>query len=259
MPNSPDGEPNVRTPAAEGDGRFGLQIEDLCLPHPGGKGLDQARLAIQPGETIALLGPSGAGKSTLVELVAGLTRARSGTIHIAGHDVTSAPPRRRDVGVILQDVPLYEHLNVRANVELATSGRRLDRAENAAEVDAALNAVEAADLAERTTTGLSGGERARVAVARILARRPAVALLDEPYAAVDLLHRGPLRRLVRTRLKDTGAAVLHVTHDIEEAIDVADRVAIMASGRILQVGTVEELRDQPIDPLISAFFPPTSS
>ena len=259
MPNSPDGEPNVRKPVPEADGRGGLVVEDLCLPWPGGKGLHHAHLTIHPGETVALLGPSGAGKSTLVELVAGLTRPRSGTIRIGGHDVTSAPPRQRDVGAILQDVPLYDHLDVRSNVELAASSRRLSREDRALEVDTALKAVEAIDLADRSTTGLSGGERARVAVARILARKPAVVLLDEPYAAGDLLYRGPLRRLVRNQLGKTFAAVLHVTHDLEEAMEIADRIAVMASGRILQVGTADELRTSPADPLISAFFPSSSS
>ncbi|MCH2161854.1 MAG: ATP-binding cassette domain-containing protein [Phycisphaerales bacterium] len=245
----------MKRAAAEHDARPGLEVTALSLPFPGGKGLDKVHLRINRGESVALLGPSGAGKTTLVELVAGLITARSGTVGIAGQDVTKAPPRQRDIGAILQDVPLYDHLDVRGNVEMALSSRRLAHDERSREVDAALQAVDATSLAERSAATLSGGERARVAVARILARRPAVVLLDEPYAAVDALHRGPLRRLLRNELVKSGAAVLHVTHDVEEAADVADRIAVMASGRILQIGSVDQLRSTPADPVVAALFP----
>ena len=217
--------------------------------------MEDVHLQIRPGEIIAILGPSGAGKSTLVNLIAGVESPQRGSIHLNGEDITRLGPGKRDVAAVLQDIPLYDHLDVRKNIQLSMSSLDLSATEREKRGDLALAAVEGRALADRRASQLSGGERARVAIARILARRPAVVLLDEPYAAVDTLFRVPLRQLVCNHLRRTDAAIIHVTHDVSEAIDVADRIAIMASGRILQIDVPEKLREDPADPIVAALFP----
>lgn len=242
-------------PPAEPAPDAGLRLDGLTHRHRNTGGVEDVHLNVRPGETVAILGPSGAGKSTLVNLIAGVNTLQQGSIHLNGRDITRLAPGRRDVAAVLQDIPLYDHLDVRKNIELSMSSLDLSAAELEKRGDLALAAIEGRGLAGRRASQLSGGERARVAIARILARRPAAVLLDEPYAAVDTLFRVPLRQLVCNHLRRTDAAIIHVTHDVGEAIDVADRIAIMASGRILQVDVPERLREDPADPIVAALFP----
>jgi len=151
-------------------------------------------------------------------------------------------------------MPLYDHLDVQQNLHLATSGLRLSRTEARRKVEEVTSALEIESLRSRRAGMLSGGERAKVAVGRILARRPGVALLDEPYAAVDRLFRVPLRRLLRDRLAEAGCATIHVTHSTEEALDVADRIAVIAEGKLRQVDTPQRIRHEPADELVAALF-----
>lgn len=222
--------------------------------HGGGGGVRDIDLSIASGETLAVLGPSGAGKSTLVKVIAGIDRAQKGSVHIEGVDVTRLTPGRRNVGVVFQDHPLYEHLSVKANVALATSGLKLARDERNGRVEDALEACDLRSLASRQAARLSGGERARTSIARVLARRPAVVLFDEPFASVDRIFRPPLRALVVDQLKTLGAATLHVTHSLSEATAVSDRVAILIEGTIRQTGPLDLIRQNPADSRVAEFL-----
>jgi iron(III) transport system ATP-binding protein len=204
--------------------------------------LDGASLEVQPGELFALLGPSGSGKTTLLRLIAGFERPDSGVVEIAGRRVagegTWVEPEHRRIGMVFQDDSLFPHLTVAKNVGF---GVRDDRER----VREALELVELAHRADSHPGELSGGERQRVALARALAPRPDVVLLDEPFSSLDASLRGQLRRDVARILKASGATGLLVTHDQEEAFAVADRLAIIRDGRILQVGAPHELYWRP--------------
>ena len=253
MRSCSDGEQSVRNPA-EQTAPAPLELRDVTRRYSSGGGVEEISLSIAEGETLAILGPSGAGKSTLVNLVVGIESPDSGNVLIDGVDVTNNTPRRRKCSAVFQDIPLYDHLKVFENILLATSSLNLSPNAATTRVHEAVKAVEIESLEGRRAERLSGGERARVAIARILARSPRVALLDEPYAAVDRLFRVPLRRLLRDRLAEAGCAVLHVTHSTEEALDVANRIAVIAEGRLRQVGTPEQIRENPEDDLVAALF-----
>ena len=253
MRNCDDDEQSVRNPAEQASPPL-LELDSVSRRYQGGGGLDEISLAVSRGETLAILGPSGAGKSTLVNLVVGLENPNSGSIRLRGVEITKLPPSRRDLAAVFQDIPLYDHLNVLENVQLATSSLRLGKEEANQRIGSAIQAVDANALRTRQAGTLSGGERARVAIARILARRPSVALLDEPYAAIDRIFRVPLRRLLRDRLAESGCAVIHVTHSTEEALDVATRIAVIAEGKLRQIDTPERIRNEPADELVAALF-----
>lgn len=253
MPNCSDDEQSVRS-QAENPSTMALEVADLVRHHRGGGGINGISLAVPAGETLAILGPSGAGKSTLVNLVVGIESPDAGRVLLNGTDVTTFPPGRRNLAAVFQDIPLYDHLDAVENVRLATSSLRLSRAKTSERVDEAISAVEADKLRNRRAATLSGGERARIAIARVLARRPSVVLLDEPYAAIDQLFRVPLRRLISEKLADVGAAVVHVTHSTEEALDVANRIAVIADGDLRQIDTPDRIRAQPADELVAALF-----
>lgn len=229
-------------------------MRDLTRSFRGGGGLHGVSLSILRGETLVLLGPSGAGKSSLIRTLAGIDRAATGSIHIDGEDVSRRAPGTRNVGVVFQETPLYDHLSVRDNVSLATSSLRLAKDERTARIDDALAIVDITSIASRRAAVLSGGERARVSIARVLARQPKVALLDEPYAAVDRIFRAPLREAVAAKFQTLGTATLHVTHDPIEAEALADRVAIMIDGTIRQTGTIAEVRAVPAEDAVAALL-----
>ena len=231
-----------------------LEVRSLTLAFRGGGGVHDVSLEIPQGETLALLGPSGAGKSSLINLIAGIRAPQKGHISIDGVDVTRRSPGKRELGVVFQDAPLYDHLSARENVLLALSSLALTQEERSDRVAHSLKIVDMRKLSSRRADVLSGGERARLAMARVLARRPKVALLDEPYAPVDRLFREPLREAVTAHLQQIGAAVLHVTHDPNEAKAIAHRVAIMIDGSIRQVGTFEEVCAQPCDSTVGALL-----
>lgn len=215
MPNSFAGEPLVRTPKPDEAiaEATALSIRGIERRFRSGRGIGPIDLDLSRGEQVILLGDSGSGKSTLLSVIAGLERADRGTIRLAGRSVDRSPPGRRDVAMIAQDLPLYDHLDARANVDLAVSGLKLDRSERGDRVDAALRNADATEFSGRRAGTLSGGERARVCLARVLARRPTVALLDEPFSGLDRRRRASIRDLVFSALQDAGTAVLLVTHD----------------------------------------------
>lgn len=257
MPSLKDGGLNVRNPT-DVHAKPALEVTGLTRSYRDGGGLRDACFTVMPGEYVVLLGPSGAGKSTLINLIAGIHRPSAGTISIQGEDVTRTAPGNRSVGIVLQDFPLYDHLSAYTNVEMSTSSLRMPNEERTQRVQDALKAVAAEELAQQKARTFSGGERAKVAVARVLARRPKVVLLDEPYSSLDHIQRRPLRTLVRDRLKAIDAAVIHVTHSPREAFEIADRVGVLVDGRIRQIDTVERIRAEPIDDVVAAMLDPDS-
>lgn len=214
----------------------------------GGKpAVDGAELTLRRGRLTALLGPSGCGKSTLLRLIAGLEPLDGGEIRIGGVLASGAgvqlPPERRDVGLVFQDYALFPHLTVAGNVAF---GLRGSAAEKRAEALALLSRVRLQDRADAYPAALSGGQQQRVALVRALARRPGAVLLDEPFSGLDGQLKAEVRDATLAALRDASAAVLIVTHDAEEAMMVADELALMADGRVLQRGAPRDVYAQPV-------------
>jgi iron(III) transport system ATP-binding protein len=233
-----------------------LIVEQLHHAFDGIAVLQGVSLSVEPGQILCLVGPSGCGKTTLLRLIAGLEPVGSGSVAIDGRIVANpavhVPPERRDVGMVFQDYALFPHLSIADNVGFGLAGR--SRADRRAIAVAALADVGLADRADELPHALSGGQQQRVAVARALAARPRLVLLDEPFSSLDVRLRGRLRTETRRLLKDSGAGTVLVTHDPEEAMFMADRIALVEKGRILQVGTPEALYRQPQNAFVAEFF-----
>ena len=233
-----------------------LQIKNLSVQFGGQQILHDVNLAVEQKELIAVLGSSGAGKSTLLRLIAGFEAPSAGEIWLSGEKVSSVDtltaPERRGIGIVPQDAALFPHLTVAGNIEFGLKG--LGKAEKQARVLELLKLVRMEEFADRKPDQLSGGQAQRVALARALANKPALVLLDEPFSALDAELREVLRLEVKAALKAEGATAILVTHDQEEALSLADRVAIMRSGTIIQVGTPTELYNAPADLGIATFL-----
>jgi iron(III) transport system ATP-binding protein len=210
-------------------------------------------LAVQPGDLLALLGPSGCGKTTLLRLIAGFEQPQDGTVEIAGRQVAGGrkwvPPERRGVGMVFQDYALFPHLTVRQNIEFGLA----DRAQAAGRLKDILAIVRLEGLENRYPHQLSGGQQQRVALARALAPSPSLILLDEPLSNLDVQVRLRLRQELRMILKMAGASAVFVTHDQEEAMSIADQVAVMCGGCLEQIGTPEQLYQQPASRFVAEF------
>jgi ABC-type Fe3+/spermidine/putrescine transport system ATPase subunit/ABC-type spermidine/putrescine transport system permease subunit II len=228
--------------------------EGLTKRFTGVAAVQSLDLAVQAGEFITILGPSGSGKSTLLMLIAGFIPPDAGRLIIDGRDVSAVPPHRRDIGVVFQNYALFPHLDVRRNVAFPLTARRIAAEEARRRTDRALSLVRMEDFAARRISELSGGQQQRVALARAVAFHPCALLMDEPLSALDrglrLDMQGEIRRLQRS----LGQTVIYVTHDQEEAINLADRVAVMQSGRLQQVATPQELYLKPKNSFVAAFF-----
>ena len=220
--------------------------------------LDDVSLEVPTGSLTALLGPSGGGKSTLLRVIAGLDAPDVGTIHIEGDDLTATAARHRGVGFCFQHYAPFRHLTVRRNVAFGLEIRRRPKAEVKAQVDQLLDLVGLAHLAERYPSQLSGGQRQRMALARALAIQPKVLLLDEPFGALDAQVRTHLRRWLRDLHETLHVTTVLVTHDQEEAMEVADRLAIINHGRLEQVGTPSEMYDHPANEFVLTFLGPAT-
>jgi sulfate transport system ATP-binding protein len=205
------------------------------------------------GGITALLGPSGAGKSTVLRLVAGLEEPDSGTIELAGEDVTRTPVQKRGVGLVFQNYALFDHMTVRDNVAFGLAVRGRPRAEQDARVDELLRLVQLADLARRFPTQLSGGQRQRVAFARARAVKPKVLLLDEPFGALDARVRQDLREWLHALHEETGVTTLMVTHDQTEALELAEHVVVMFDGKVAQAAAPGAIYDAPASPQVASF------
>jgi sulfate transport system ATP-binding protein len=220
--------------------------------------LDNVSLAIAGGSLTALLGPSGSGKSTLLRVIAGLERPDAGEVLILGESVTGLAPQKRGVGFVFQHYAAFKHLTVRENVAFGLRIRKRPKAEVAARVDELLVLVQLDGLADRYPSQLSGGQRQRMALARALAVQPRILLLDEPFGALDARVRKELRAWLRRLHHEVQVTTVIVTHDQEEAMDVADRVAVMNEGRIEQTGKPRDLYEHPANEFVMSFVGPAN-
>lgn len=220
--------------------------------------LDNIDFDVPSGSLTALLGPSGSGKSTLLRSIAGLDNPDSGTITINGRDVTGVPPQRRDIGFVFQHYAAFKHLTVWENVAFGLKIRKKPKAEIKKKVDDLLEVVGLSGFHTRYPAQLSGGQRQRMALARALAVDPQVLLLDEPFGALDAKVRQDLRAWLRRLHDEVHVTTVLVTHDQAEALDVADRIAVLNKGRIEQVGSPEDLYDRPANSFVMSFLGPVA-
>jgi sulfate/thiosulfate transport system ATP-binding protein len=216
--------------------------------------LDDVSLGIGGGSLTALLGPSGSGKSTLLRVIAGLEEPDEGDVSILGQDVTGTPPQKRGVGFVFQHYAAFKHMTVRDNVAFGLRIRKRPKEEIRKRVDELLSLVQLRGFADRYPAQLSGGQRQRMALARALAVEPKVLLLDEPFGALDAQVRKELRGWLRRLHEDVSVTTVFVTHDQEEAMEVADRVAVMNEGRIEQTGKPRDLYEHPANEFVMTFI-----
>lgn len=241
---------------AEALAQTGLQIDDVSHAFGAKRVLDAVSLAVSPGDILCLLGPSGCGKTTTLRLVAGLETLQRGSITINGKQVANSrrtlPPEQRGVSLLFQDFALFPHLTVIENVAFGLG--HLSREDRAARTREVLEQVGMLSHAESYPHELSGGEQQRVALARARAPRPRVMLMDEPFSNLDVRLRRHVRDIVLHVLKNSTASTLMVTHDPEEAMFMADKIAVMSAGRIVQIGTPESLYTSPEDRFVAGLF-----
>ena len=220
--------------------------------------LEDVSLSIPSGQLLALLGPSGGGKSTLLRIIAGLEQADTGSVHIEGVDATHLSPQRRNVGFVFQHYAAFKHLSVRRNVAFGLEIRKVPKQEIRRRVDELLALVHLEQFADRLPSQLSGGQRQRMALARALAVEPSVLLLDEPFGALDAKVRKELRDWLRRLHDDVHVTTVFVTHDQEEALEVADTIVVINDGRVEQIGTPDELYDHPANDFVMKFLGPVT-
>ena len=243
---------------------MGTRIEINSLVKVFGTGQGAARavdgidLNIEPGELFFLLGPSGCGKTTLLRMIAGFIDPTDGRIAFNGKDMTHAPPNKRNTGMVFQSYALWPHMTVAQNVAFGLNVRKVGGAERDALVKEALGAVQMDKYAERKPTQLSGGQQQRVALARAMVIKPDVLLLDEPLSNLDAKLRNDLRHEIRRICKASGITTVYVTHDQKEALSMADRVALLREGKIVQLGSPRELYRQPRSRFVAEFLGETN-
>jgi putative spermidine/putrescine transport system ATP-binding protein len=211
-------------------------------------------LEIAEGEFFTMLGPSGSGKTTLLRLIAGFERPDTGSVQLAGRDVTRQPPYLRDVNTVFQDYALFPHMTVAENVAYGLRVRRVPGPERRRRAEAALEMVRLPGLSDRKPVQLSGGQRQRVALARAIVNEPEVLLLDEPLGALDLKLRQEMQLELKRIQREVGITFIYVTHDQEEALTMSDRLAVFNLGRIEQLGTPEVVYEQPASEFVAGFI-----
>ncbi|NYI80716.1 sulfate/molybdate ABC transporter ATP-binding protein [Nocardioides panzhihuensis] len=216
--------------------------------------LEDINLTIPTGQLTALLGPSGGGKTTLLRVIAGLETPDTGSVVIEGKDATSLPVQKRNVGFVFQHYAAFKHLSVARNVAFGLEIRKRPRAEIQAKVAELLELVHLSQFANRLPSQLSGGQRQRMALARALAIEPSVLLLDEPFGALDAKVRKELREWLRRLHDEVHVTTVFVTHDQEEALEVADEIVVVNQGGIEQIGTPEQLYDEPANDFVMSFL-----
>ncbi len=234
--------------------KFAIQCRELSKQFGGVQAVDSVNLALRPGQFLALLGPSGCGKTTTLRLLAGFEPADGGTIEIGGQRVsgpaTFIPPEKRSVGMVFQEYALFPHMNVADNVAFGVA-KGVNKKER---VEEALALVGLPNIQRRMPYELSGGQQQRVALARALAPNPQLVLLDEPFSNLDAGLRTQIRAEVRQILRRAQATVIFVTHDQEEALSLADEVAVMMDGRVVQTDTPQKLYRRPINKQVATFL-----
>jgi iron(III) transport system ATP-binding protein len=234
--------------------KIGVECRDLCLRYGQVEVLKGICLDVQPGEFFALLGPSGSGKSSLLRAMAGFTHHQSGQLLLDGRDVSSLAPWQRRIGMVFQNYALWPHLSVWENIAFGLFERKMEHALVRTKVAEALALVGLEELAERRTTQLSGGQQQRVALARTLVTEPQVLLLDEPLSNLDRRLRLRMRKELVALQRRLGITTVFVTHDQEEAMSCADRIAVLDQGVIQQVGAPMALHDYPSNPFVANFL-----
>lgn len=221
--------------------------------------LDDVTVSIPTGQLTALLGPSGGGKSTLLRIIAGLDDADEGTIEIEGDDATGVPAQKRNVGFVFQHYAAFKHLTVYRNVAFGLEIRKVPKDEIRERVTSLLQLVHLEQFADRLPSQLSGGQRQRMALARALAIEPKVLLLDEPFGALDAKVRKELRDWLRRLHDEVHVTTVFVTHDQEEALEVADEIVVINEGRVEQIGSPDELYDRPANDFVMSFLGPVTT
>jgi sulfate transport system ATP-binding protein len=230
-----------------------IQISNITKRFGEFVALDDVSLEVEGGSLTALLGPSGSGKSTLLRIVAGLEWPDTGEVILSGRDATALTPQKRNVGFVFQHYAAFKHMTVRDNVAFGLTVRKRPRAEIRKRVDELLRLVQLQGFAHRYPSQLSGGQRQRMVLARALAPEPQVLLLDEPFGALDARVRAELREWLRRLHDEVHVTTVFVTHDQEEAMEVADQIAVLNQGRLEQVGRPSELYDEPATEFVMRF------
>ena len=231
-----------------------LRLEGLSKRYGDIQAVDRVSFELHPGETLALLGPSGCGKSTLLRLIAGLEPTDSGHIFLNGEEVTQRPPQKRGFGMVFQDYALFPHLNVEKNIAYGLVEKGWSKKEQRERVDHLLDLVGLSGYNRRRTSELSGGQQQRVALARSLAPEPPLLLLDEPLSNLDLALREDLKEQLHTLLSAFELSAIYVTHDQGEAFTLAERIAVMRSGRIVQLDDAANLYARPKTAWLARFL-----
>jgi multiple sugar transport system ATP-binding protein len=233
-----------------------IVIHELVKTYPGGKdrATDAISLSVADGEFLVLVGPSGCGKTTLLRMVAGLESPDNGTITIGGRDVTDAPARLRNISMVFQSYAIFPHLKVRQNIGFGLAMAKVPKSEIERRVRQAAEVLELGDYLDRYPAQLSGGQRQRVAVARAIVVDAGVLLMDEPLSNLDALMRLQFRAELKKIVRQIGTTTLYVTHDQAEAMSLGDRVAVMRTGRIVQLGPPIEVYDRPRERFVGGFL-----
>jgi len=235
-----------------------IAIDKLCKDFGETRAVDHVDVNINPGELFFLLGPSGCGKTTLLRMIAGFTIPTAGSIRFNDRNVTNLPPNKRNCGMVFQSYALWPHMSVAQNVAFGLKTRKTPKDEREQRVKDALKAVQMTHLAERKPAQLSGGQQQRVALARALVIKPGVLLLDEPLSNLDAKLRLEMRSEIRRLCRDLALTTLYVTHDQEESLSMADRIALLRDGRVEQIGPPRELYENPSSAFVAHFLGETN-
>jgi putative spermidine/putrescine transport system ATP-binding protein len=231
-----------------------LEVHDARVCYGAHCVLDRVSLVAAGGEFVALLGSSGCGKTTLLRAICGFVALASGGISVGGRDVTGLPPDRRNIAMVFQSYALWPHMTVAQNMGYGLKLRHARRTEIANRIAELLTMLRLEGLGERKVTALSGGQRQRVALGRALAINPQILLLDEPLSNLDARIREEVRHEIKTLQRELGITTVHVTHDRQEAMVMADRIAILDAGQVAQIGTPEEIYNRPNSPFVASFM-----
>ncbi|QCP51329.1 ABC transporter ATP-binding protein [Trinickia violacea] len=240
--------------SARTEAKAGVSIRSASKRYDAVVALDDVSLEIAPGEFVSLLGPSGSGKTTLLGILGGFVQPSSGSVWVGERDITFEPPHKRDIGIVFQNYALFPHMTVGQNVAFPLRARRQPKAGWAKKVADALAMVELAGYEHRNIAQLSGGQRQRVALARAMVFEPQLILMDEPLSALDKQLRETMQIELRRLHRKLGATIVYVTHDQREALTMSDRVAVLKSGKLVQIDTPERLYDRPSDAFVASFI-----
>jgi len=231
----------------------GIDLENVCCDFGSFRAVDNANVAIQPGEFFSFLGPSGCGKTTILRMISGFIEPTHGAIKIGGRDMRGQRPNQRPTALIFQNLALFPLMPIWENISFGLEVRGVDRATRRKKADELLELVDLAGAGDKMVSQLSGGQKQRVAIARALAVEPSVMLLDEPLSALDLKLRQHMRAELRAIQKRTGVTFIYITHDQGEALAMSDRVGVMSQGRIQQIAGPRDIYNAPINGFVAGF------